>query len=273
MKYYWVCLIIAVFLIILISLTLLISLVIETQAKKSLHTPNSLDSRLNFIYQPDYQQNLLCLFNEFVKLANKYSLSYWLCGGSLLGQQRHGGFIPHDDDIDIAMPEEELNILLDNLPDYLTLTPSKTLHGSCIMKLRLPGLKQFVDIFPVAKTFQDGIEAYRFIGQCNNTFRKQWWMDDELFPLRKRKFHDIYVLTPNNPLPYLERVFGENWNTSLYVTHYHHKFEASSYILSLFNLSIYNNQHISLDQDTLKTIEDLNSNISIQNCALSEQLG
>lgn len=49
---------------------------------------------------------MLRLLKIFDYLCSKYSINYFLTGGSLLGAVRHRGFIPWDDDLDIAITRE-----------------------------------------------------------------------------------------------------------------------------------------------------------------------
>jgi lipopolysaccharide cholinephosphotransferase len=50
--------------------------------------------------------NVLFAFDRFCK---ENGLRYWLHGGTHLGAVRHGGFIPWDDDIDVAMMREDFD--------------------------------------------------------------------------------------------------------------------------------------------------------------------
>lgn len=55
---------------------------------------------------------LKLLLADFDRVCAKYGLHYYLICGSLLGAVRHGDFIPWDDDVDVAMPRRDFDILL-----------------------------------------------------------------------------------------------------------------------------------------------------------------
>ena len=55
----------------------------------------------------------LDLLKKFIEVCNKYNLKYFIFSGSMIGVIRHQGFIPWDDDIDVAMLREDYNKLLE----------------------------------------------------------------------------------------------------------------------------------------------------------------
>lgn len=55
----------------------------------------------------DIQSIILDIFRSVDKVCRENDLRYFAIGGTCLGAVRHGGFIPWDDDLDIAMPRED----------------------------------------------------------------------------------------------------------------------------------------------------------------------
>ncbi len=74
------------------------------------------------------QMASLDAYRVFAELAAKLGIRYYAMGGTALGAVRHKGFIPWDDDIDIALPRPDYNRFLDEaeplLPkDFILLKP------------------------------------------------------------------------------------------------------------------------------------------------------
>ena len=68
------------------------------------------------------QARLLEILKAIDKVCRTHHLTYYLLAGTMLGAVRHGGFIPWDDDTDLAMPrsdfEKAYQLLHDDLEKY-----------------------------------------------------------------------------------------------------------------------------------------------------------
>lgn len=67
----------------------------------------------------ELQNSLLLLLQSFIEVCDKLDLTYYLANGSALGAEKYGGFIPWDDDIDVAMPREDYDIFCSRAQDIL----------------------------------------------------------------------------------------------------------------------------------------------------------
>lgn len=125
------------------------------------------------------------ILSDFIAVCEKYNLTYFVVYGTAIGAVRHHGFIPWDDDIDVAMLREDYDKFCKIFPkelgkEYSLLTPEMDGRYACtVTHIQKKGTKFvseasqdlkceqciFMDIFPldyVAKEKRAALRQARY---------------------------------------------------------------------------------------------------------------
>lgn len=130
------------------------------------------------------QRIILDIFKEVLKILNEHQIPYYAIGGTCIGAIRHKGFIPWDDDLDIAVPIEYWDKLIDLLktslpPDLYLYTSDEikkyhyvwlkvcnkntTFIEKSEYKLKKAWKGIFIDIMPISGVPENKKECKHFI--------------------------------------------------------------------------------------------------------------
>ena len=161
------------------------------------------------------------LMRDLGKALEKYKVRYWMDGGTMLGSLRHRGMIPWDDDVDFGVldiDEDKLHKALKSLEGKYDVDWDEETSPVC--RRVIISSKKTAEGFPFAEFFIYKIKKGRTHFRCKedeDSWGKKCYHElKNLFPLRKYPYGNVDLQGPNNPIPFLNTCYGDDWNNVAY---------------------------------------------------------
>lgn len=158
---------------------------------------------------------------DLLKLLDKYNIENFITAGTLLGYKRNKKIIPWDDDIDIAIidnnniKEKFENIKNELYKENIYYIDDCTFGYKFILK---EDENVYIDLF----LYKQNGEKFLLTDEASKIWPNDFFTVKDVFPIRKDDFEGITVNIPNNCIPYLKNTYGKYYNISK-LTHIHHK--------------------------------------------------
>jgi len=227
------------------------------------------------------QNELLTLFIDVVKVLDDNNISYVMLGGTALGARRHEGFIPWDDDIDIAIKRadlEKLHDLTETFADLgLFLQSSRTEDEMPypFVKVRKNGTKFiesytqhleihqgiFIDLFPFDNVFKNEM----LFNLCNYRYKILSVLLSSKLSLKFENRRKNFVLRLLKPLGWLfsKKVIHEKLdnlykkNNTGYIGFYGFK------RLKITNEQFNNRQKVKFESSSFYQMNDIDGHLNL----------
>lgn len=204
------------------------AIVLKTQASSPKLTSEDL------VRTPKEEIGRIYTLHHYVDgLLKEKGIPYFAIAGTLLGAVRHGGVIPWDDDLDIAIMDGDLPKVYDlrgtlnqqgyDITEFGGGVKIYYMDGKTIPDPEHPG-ESYKWKFPWVDLFLMKVEGDRVVyavDRLKEGFKNEWFYAEDVKHLKPLPFGEGTIPAPDQWIDYLNRVYDVNWNTTAYKDYDH----------------------------------------------------
>jgi len=174
-------------------------------------------------------ENLLSLEKELlrdiVRIFKENHIPFWVDCGTLIGTFRYGGVIPWDEDVDVAVLEDDFDNIWHALQaldpqKYHVQDWSNRCRPKTAVRVYIKENRNYVDLYYFAIDPESRKLTYILSNEISSFMTEAWKIRERrytvpsdfatVFPLKSADFDGIEVFVPSDTKKYLQERYGEN---------------------------------------------------------------